>query len=84
MGSPEAATPEENDGACYMDARNIDATARRNRTTLAAALTSVGMVNYPTEWWTGQRTTFTGRTAPASALPLWPCQRPEDQRAGDE
>ena len=51
MGSPEAATPEESDGACYTDAPYISDTARRNRQTLAAALTSVGMVNYPTEWW---------------------------------
>ncbi|HEX5995858.1 MAG TPA: M15 family metallopeptidase [Jiangellales bacterium] len=51
MGSPEAANPEESNGACYMDALDISPAARRNRQTLAAALTSVGMVNYPTEWW---------------------------------
>jgi D-alanyl-D-alanine dipeptidase len=51
MGSPMDASPEDSDGACYFAAANISAAARRNRGTLAAALTSAGMVNYPTEWW---------------------------------
>jgi D-alanyl-D-alanine dipeptidase len=51
MGSPEAATPEESDGACYTHAPGLPATARRNRAVMIEALTSVGMVNYPTEWW---------------------------------
>lgn len=51
MGSPEAATPEESDGACCTDARGLSAHARENRAAMGAALRSVGMVNYPTEWW---------------------------------
>lgn len=51
MGSPEAATPEESDGACYTDAPNLTEEARLNRAAMIRALTAVGMVNYPTEWW---------------------------------
>ena len=51
FGCPEAATPEESDGACYTDAPGLSARARENRAMLGEALTSAGMVNYPTEWW---------------------------------
>lgn len=51
MGSPEAATPEESDGACYTRAANLPDQARVNRAEMINALTAVGMVNYPTEWW---------------------------------
>jgi zinc D-Ala-D-Ala dipeptidase len=51
LGTAFDATPEDSDGACYTHAPNISATARRNREILSSALTSAGMVNYPTEWW---------------------------------
>jgi D-alanyl-D-alanine dipeptidase len=51
MGSPEAATPEESDGACYTHAPGLPERARRNRAAMIEALTAAGMVNYPTEWW---------------------------------
>ncbi|MEE1766186.1 MULTISPECIES: M15 family metallopeptidase [unclassified Streptomyces] len=51
MGTRLDASPEESDDACYTDAPNISETARRNRRTLSAALTTAGLVNYPTEWW---------------------------------
>jgi zinc D-Ala-D-Ala dipeptidase len=50
MGTVVDATPEQSDGACFFNAE-VDRTARRNRTFLAAAMTSAGLVNYPTEWW---------------------------------
>ena len=51
LGCPEAATPEESDGACYTEAPNIGDAARENRVMLGAALGGAGLVNYPTEWW---------------------------------
>ena len=51
FGCPEAATPEESGGACYTAAPGLSARARENRAMLGEALSSVGMVNYPTEWW---------------------------------
>ncbi len=50
MGTPIDATPEQSNGGCWFDAE-VDRVARRNRTTLASALLSAGLVNYPTEWW---------------------------------
>lgn len=50
MGTEIDATPEQSAGACFFDAE-VDATARRNRTILADAMTAAGLVNYPTEWW---------------------------------
>ena len=50
MGTAVDATPEESDGACFF-AAEVDAEARHNRTVLADALGSAGLVNYPTEWW---------------------------------
>jgi D-alanyl-D-alanine dipeptidase len=51
MGTPINDSPEESEGACYFDAENITAEARRNRDTLAGALLGAGLVNYPAEWW---------------------------------
>ncbi|MFG2500502.1 M15 family metallopeptidase [Streptomyces sp. NPDC048441] len=51
LGTPVNASPEESDGACYMDSDRISTTARDNRRTLTAALATAGLVNYPTEWW---------------------------------
>jgi zinc D-Ala-D-Ala dipeptidase len=50
MGTPVDATPEQSDGRCFFDA-DVDATARGHRDVLARALSSAGLVNYPTEWW---------------------------------
>ncbi|MBB5791351.1 M15 family metallopeptidase [Jiangella mangrovi] len=51
LGTPIDATPERSDGACYFAARNIGPEARVYRALLADVLGSVGLVNYPTEWW---------------------------------
>ncbi|MPY63864.1 M15 family metallopeptidase [Streptomyces spongiae] len=51
MGTRVNASPEESDGACYMDAANVGQEARANRRVLSDALTATGLVNYPTEWW---------------------------------
>ncbi|WP_327368975.1 M15 family metallopeptidase [Streptomyces sp. NBC_01217] len=51
MGTPMDASPEVSKGACYTAACNIGSEARRNRQILTEALTGVGLVNYPTEWW---------------------------------
>lgn len=51
MGTPVNAGPEESDGACCTNAGNIGPEARANRRILGDALTAVGLVNYPTEWW---------------------------------
>ncbi|CAL9550379.1 M15 family metallopeptidase [Streptomyces cellulosae] len=51
MGTRMNATPEESAGACYTQADNISYEARSRRGILSTALTAVGLVNYPTEWW---------------------------------
>jgi D-alanyl-D-alanine dipeptidase len=51
LGTPMNATPEESAGACYTDAAGISEQARAHRLILGRALTGVGLVNYPTEWW---------------------------------
>lgn len=51
LGTRMNATPEESAGACYTEADNISGQARSHRHILGAALTAVGLVNYPTEWW---------------------------------
>jgi D-alanyl-D-alanine dipeptidase len=51
MGTAIDATPEDSDGACYLDAPGISRCARANRRLLAASLRIAGFVNYPTEWW---------------------------------
>jgi D-alanyl-D-alanine dipeptidase len=50
MGTAVDATPEQSDGRCFF-AAEVDEEARHNRTVLAEALTSAGLINYPTEWW---------------------------------
>ncbi|MEU7696919.1 M15 family metallopeptidase [Streptomyces sp. NPDC039028] len=51
LGTRMNADPEESNGACYTDAADISEEARTNRHTLSSALTTAGLVNYPTEWW---------------------------------
>lgn len=51
MGTAIDATPEDSDGACYLDAPGISIRARANRQLLADSLRTAGFVNYPTEWW---------------------------------
>jgi D-alanyl-D-alanine dipeptidase len=51
LGTPIDATPERSEGACFFDAAGISPDARAHRRLLAAVLSPVGMVNYPTEWW---------------------------------
>ncbi len=51
LGTPIDATPEQSGGACYFDAPQVIGEARANRDLLARVLTSVGLINYPTEWW---------------------------------
>lgn len=51
MGTAIDATPEASSGACFFAAANISESARTNRDLLASTLQSVGMINYPTEWW---------------------------------
>jgi D-alanyl-D-alanine dipeptidase len=51
MGTRVNASPEESDGACYTNAGNVGSEARANRRVLGDALSAVGLVNYPTEWW---------------------------------
>ncbi|MFD7493561.1 M15 family metallopeptidase [Streptomyces sp. NPDC059832] len=51
LGTPMNADPEESEGACYTHALNISDEARANRKLLGSALTTAGLVNYPTEWW---------------------------------
>lgn len=74
MGSPEAATPEESTGACYTDAPNLTEQARLNRAEMIKALTAVGMVNYPTEWWHwsyGDRYWAWSTSAPDACYGAW-------------
>lgn len=51
MGTAIDATPVASANACFTAARNITPAAGANRQLLIDALTSAGMVNYPTEWW---------------------------------
>jgi D-alanyl-D-alanine dipeptidase len=51
MGTAIDDTPQATADACFTAAQNISPLARNNRAALRAVLTSVGMVNYPTEWW---------------------------------
>ena len=50
MGTAIDATPEDSRNACYFDAP-VSAESRASRRILARALSRVGLVNYPTEWW---------------------------------
>jgi D-alanyl-D-alanine dipeptidase len=51
LGTPINATPEQSEGACWFAADGIGADARAHRRLLAAVLSPLGFVNYPTEWW---------------------------------
>jgi D-alanyl-D-alanine dipeptidase len=51
LGTAVNTGPEASDNACYMSAANIQREARHHRSVLRAALSGVGFVNYPTEWW---------------------------------
>ena len=51
MGTEFNASPLETQNATYTDAENISSVAQTNRQILADAMSSVGFVNYPTEWW---------------------------------
>ena len=69
LGTEVNATPEESEGACRTAAAGIDAEARAHRELMARALTAVGFVNYPTEWWHwsyGDRYWALMRRAPAA------------------
>lgn len=50
MGTEIDESPLESGGRCFTDA-SVDPVARANRETLKRVLTTVGLVNYPTEWW---------------------------------
>jgi len=51
LGCPVDATPEQSGGRCYTASPDISADARAHRALLAGVLGTVGLVNYPTEWW---------------------------------
>lgn len=77
MGCPEAATPEESEGACYTKAEGLPERAQRNRAVMGEALSAVDMVNYPTEWWHwsyGDR--YWALCTGAAFAPYGPCDLP--------
>jgi D-alanyl-D-alanine dipeptidase len=51
LGTAIDATPEQSGGRCYFASPDVSLEARALRLLLADALTHVGLVNYPTEWW---------------------------------
>jgi D-alanyl-D-alanine dipeptidase len=51
MGTRLNADPGESDNACFTAAENISDEAKTNRKILIDALSNVGFINYPTEWW---------------------------------
>ena len=51
MGTALNASPQASDNACFTAAPGISPVAMANRRILVDALTAVGLVNYPTEWW---------------------------------
>lgn len=51
LGSPVNATPHESAGTCFTFATGLSDSAAALRGVLVSVLTSVGMVNYPFEWW---------------------------------
>ncbi|GAA0914478.1 M15 family metallopeptidase [Streptomyces thermoalcalitolerans] len=51
MGTRVNAGPEESDGVCSPPAPRISSEARANRRLLGDALTAVGLVHHPTDWW---------------------------------
>nr|MBA3781340.1 peptidase M15D vanX D-ala-D-ala dipeptidase [Nocardioides sp.] len=42
---------EDSEGRCYTRHPDVRGAAREMRDVLTAALSAVGLVNYPTEWW---------------------------------
>lgn len=51
MGTRLNASPEESSNGCFTSAENISNEGKANRKILIVALSKVGFVNYPTEWW---------------------------------
>ncbi|MEY2245975.1 M15 family metallopeptidase [Streptomyces sp. BF23-18] len=51
MGGPVNGHRYGQEQSCPWTADGLSSTARHHRDLLGAALTSVGFVNYPTEWW---------------------------------
>lgn len=51
MGTVVDATPDASADACFTTATNIPDAAAENRRIMGEALTSAGLINYPTEWW---------------------------------
>ena len=51
LGTRVNADPEECGGRCFTGSPDIGPAARENRRILSSALSAVGLVNYPTEWW---------------------------------
>lgn len=51
LGTPIDATPEASGGRCWTDSPDLAHEQRLHRDVLVAALGTVGLVNYPTEWW---------------------------------
>jgi D-alanyl-D-alanine dipeptidase len=51
LGTIVNASPVDSANACFTRSPDISPQARTNRGILGQALSSAGMVNYPTEWW---------------------------------
>ncbi len=51
MGTAVDASPEDSGGACCTAAEGVGPSPKANRSLLGQVLSSVGLVNYPTEWW---------------------------------
>ena len=51
LGTIVNASPVDGANACFTGSPDISPQARTNRGILGHALSSAGMVNYPTEWW---------------------------------
>ena len=51
LGCPIDASPEDSRGRCYTDHPDVTGEALRLRRELVRAMSSAGLVNYPTEWW---------------------------------
>lgn len=51
MGSGLDETPDKNENKSFTHAPNVSDIGKKNRKILSDALTAVGFVNYPTEWW---------------------------------
>ena len=51
LGTAVNASPEETGDRCFTGSRRISPQAHELRGELGRVLTSVGLVNYPTEWW---------------------------------